>query len=522
MKCMVTKFEKTVFMILLSCIILFQTFYYDYTESKAAMELGFTIALEDALLYLLGLCGITLGGAALADGLSQTDKEKVKEAFDEGCQQANISKQEQIAWEQKLCEGVLDKTSECWKAFLDSISTSHNYNENIYVGSGGISVGNFISNFKTTYISNDGKTFDIDLSKVDLGNFEYLMNENTCILSHYLAYSYGRVYLTLCCSNNNVPIDKYPEFYTIGNGSEIHYVDSSYMTYYSYEFTFVYDKNTGFTKGYINSDRLSGKCSINDRNLICDRPLKLSDGNYMEFYGDETVPTFEAYSHWSDIGVFNGDRTLSDVFNLINSNALSDTGVVNIPWENVSEIPIPMPGDTSADKVGHLNPEIEKLWEKLAAGEITWEQFIDLLQDAVGVITLEGVVPADVPVEGDLPIVVEQEIVPNDPDKPPRDKDDIIEENVDNTGYTFDLKEIFPFCIPFDLYNVISYLNVEPVAPCFEIPFPSYDTKGNLTMKNTITVDLSVFEPVALVFRVCIFILFVIGLILITRNLIRG
>lgn len=513
---MVTKYNKRIMMLLLTVMILFQSFYYNYKESEA-MELGMTIAIEEALLYLAGLCGITLAGGAIAD-LSPAQRRQIKDAFDEGCQQASISQQDQIAWEQKLCEGVLDKTSACWKAFLDSISTPRTKEVNPYVGDGGVSVGSFISTFKTSY-TYKGVTYDIDLSKSDLP-FDYLKDANTCLLSYRIFPTMDGVSMNLAVCTDPYPMSSYPEF-TVNKSNDV-CAGSSPINSISYRYNFRYVSSTDTTICTMVNDFYTGRFNTtNGVQFICDRPIIMANGNYMDMAGTEEVDTLQAFPHWESVGAFNGSRTLSDVYNLINSDAVADTGVVNIPWENVAEIPIPMPGDKTEDTTATISGKMEKLWEQLAAGEITWEQFITALQTAVGVTTLEGVIADDVPIEGDLPIVIEQELVPENPDKP-KDKEEIIEENISNTAYTFDLKEFFPFCIPFDLYNVISYLSAEPEAPKFDIPIPSYNRSGNLTMANKITVDLSIFDSVALVFRVCIFIVFIIGLIIITRNLIRG
>lgn len=79
------------------------------------------------------------------------------------------------------------------------------------------------------------------------------------------------------------------------------------------------------------------------------------------------------------------------------------------------------------------------------------------------------------------------------------------------------LSDIFPFCIPFDIYHFFEALAADPVAPCFEIPFY---VEG--LVDYTFEIDLSVFESVAQVVRIMELLLFCVGLALVTRNLIRG
>ena len=87
-----------------------------------------------------------------------------------------------------------------------------------------------------------------------------------------------------------------------------------------------------------------------------------------------------------------------------------------------------------------------------------------------------------------------------------------------NSKWVVDLSKFFPFCIPFDLIYLLDVLDAEPQVPRFEIPFkfPAYG------IDYTFVIDLSDFESVAAVFRTFETILFLLGLILLTRELIQG
>lgn len=79
------------------------------------------------------------------------------------------------------------------------------------------------------------------------------------------------------------------------------------------------------------------------------------------------------------------------------------------------------------------------------------------------------------------------------------------------------LAQWFPFCVPFDLYYIITLFNADAVTPKFEFPinlgvFGSY----------TFDVDLSDFDKIAYIFRIMMFIGFLVGLTILTRHLIRG
>lgn len=89
----------------------------------------------------------------------------------------------------------------------------------------------------------------------------------------------------------------------------------------------------------------------------------------------------------------------------------------------------------------------------------------------------------------------------------------------DSSGtYIVDLSSLFPFCIPYDLIHLVSVLDADPVAPEWQVPFkvPAYG------IDYTFDLDLSTFDDVAKIFRLGETLLFILGLILLTRNLIKG
>lgn len=87
-----------------------------------------------------------------------------------------------------------------------------------------------------------------------------------------------------------------------------------------------------------------------------------------------------------------------------------------------------------------------------------------------------------------------------------------------NSTWVVDLSKYFPFCIPFDLIHLLNALDAEPQAPRFEFPLkiPAYG------VDYTFVIDLSDFNTVASIFRTFETLLFILGLILLTRHLIRG
>lgn len=81
-----------------------------------------------------------------------------------------------------------------------------------------------------------------------------------------------------------------------------------------------------------------------------------------------------------------------------------------------------------------------------------------------------------------------------------------------------DLSKFFPFCVPFDLIHLVQALDADPVAPKWSLKLepPQFPVEWEVTL------DLSEFESLAKIFRTGETLLFVVGLILITRGIIKG
>lgn len=117
--------------------------------------------------------------------------------------------------------------------------------------------------------------------------------------------------------------------------------------------------------------------------------------------------------------------------------------------------------------------------------------------------------PDEIPEYPDRPVTPDQPTIPDKPDIPSED----IETNLDLTT-TPDLRGIFPFCIPWDIYNLVLIFDTgeNRQAPHITFIFPGTDWE--------IDVDLAAFDPVAGILRLLELILFIVGLMVATRSLI--
>ena len=168
---------------------------------------------------------------------------------------------------------------------------------------------------------------------------------------------------------------------------------------------------------------------------------------------------------------------------------------------------------TTADK--DLTIDVQEYLEAI-------QKVLDKLQD----ITIPAVDDTDgIPTEIDIPDetvidpTIEKEEDTDIPD--PDDTTPVINDEDTPVGpaavepLKFDLRNIFPFCIPFDVRDMISMLSAEPEAPRYHVTWEIPWINENLEF----TVDLSEFDDVAAICRKMELLLFVVGLAVVTRSM---
>lgn len=103
------------------------------------------------------------------------------------------------------------------------------------------------------------------------------------------------------------------------------------------------------------------------------------------------------------------------------------------------------------------------------------------------------------------------------PDKP--DSGDTGSDN-DKESFTADLKELFPFCVPFDLIHALKILSADPETPYFEVPVKIHSF--GIDVDYTFVLDFEQFNMIAKVLRTVETLGFIVLLIWVTRDLIKG
>lgn len=193
----------------------------------------------------------------------------------------------------------------------------------------------------------------------------------------------------------------------------------------------------------------------------------------------------------------------------IDGNLSYDADTESIPGvgdanpSNYDMVPIPMNVYREFANSANENTENGDVGED--QGDLM-DDLLDLYLVEPSIIPDQGVEDPDYP-SGDL--TPDQ---PTIPDKPPVSSDDA--STVIGSAVPADIRGVFPFCIPFDLYEIVKVLNVEGrKAPHITFTFPVGDGWE-------IDVDLSAYDSVAALLRTLELLVFIVGLAVATRSLI--
>lgn len=240
---------------------------------------------------------------------------------------------------------------------------------------------------------------------------------------------------------------------------------------------------------------------------------KYSSNKVLAFFGDSTnaFSTSTFSGSWFSFSANN--ITNFQVFDRISledigkENASIDKLDISIPYTDTNSGFIPVPTDTTRyDTITHDTP-------------LTWDSVKDLVIDFPvdttvdddivvpppvidGDITGDGTIVGDDTIVGDGTLVGEGTL-----DVPKVAK-------LDFSPLYINLKDKFPFCIPFDLYNMVAGFNAPKVAPHFTITFPEETMVGG----GSFDFNFDNYSKIVLIFRYFILLTFLVNLIKISRK----
>lgn len=458
MKCI----SKKILIYLLCAFLSVTTLTMAYDRGVHAIEwVGGALAFEEALKWAMVLLGVTA-----STGMTQAYWEDYSDEFLDYAIENGSTQLEVANWKLKLSEGILDKASSVWINFKSWVS-------NLFISNDGdisSGVSNSLSDTISLYNGFIGN-YSIDNS-IFLNNSKVYASclwklNNLFIIDCFLVsgnYSFN--------SNNLVSCDDITQL----NYLELHCLASSGSNWYIGKQTTLGANSCRYTRFDFNNDIVYTVCSgFTDINL----------GSYDRYYLDNVGSLDNEYFNKLD----NVDFNNLDVISTTDTDIYNPEVSLNLPGQ--------IAGDNEISRVAYDN-----IIDRINSGEISLEDGIIEAQDIMDVLVYDT--------DNDV-------VFPTPLDSTPIVKDDAIEDIRENFGFTLGgLENVFPFCIPWDIYAFLSILEASPTAPVFQFPFR--DPKSHQDILYT--VDLSPYEPVAVVIRYGFDMVFIVGLGLVTRSLI--
>ena len=471
------------------------------------------VPVAQAFAYLLALFGVISLNEIYNNNDSSFDEwynQKILD-FKLKCEVLGIGADVVEDWLLSLSRGILVKSSEVWTAFKSWVADLRSGVVSAEPGSA--------EDLKQGYMR-AGKSYNIKelfpnatFFKNHNYDYYYIIPERDCLAFTYevtgTAFGSGVISFNILIYSikndfGNIIIndsDSRHIGYRLKIVSKISGKNETIHYYYSFANV---DENSDF---YINGIQY-------DRQGICGTKLDYSTENDINI-----VPHFVSYSQYT---CFLKAKSYFE-------SGLDYTVIGNIT--DVSGVDIVSPGAEPGTDV-NLNWDLLNPGSAVAgvgSGSNTWQDFINssgLTIEENGAIVGDGSIEnpdLDVPetntgllgailtaINGvktavlNIPTAITNDLIGTEP--------------LDFSGFNVALSDYFPFCIPFDLVNCINQLNASPVPPKFTVNFAG----TIMEPAGEITINLEPMEPLAKIIRFFIFLSITAGIIIVTRNLIRG
>ena len=504
-------------------------------EAITDVLVGGGIATETALAWLLNALGFTAASKAVYDNRDSlvdwitSVKDDMLQVAQERYTDLRIDSATFEEWLKQVANGTLDKTSDCWQALKRylteaktgdlSSSTSnilevHNIKEFIQQS---------VKNYNEIFV--DRRIQKVDGSKLNLSPYEVTYQETNSYLdgSEWKLSTNVRKFTTYRTSYTAASeVEKNPwqlVKFVFNEG-----VQDGFNTYSMY---------TIAVNPYYSTTGLIPWCASNDSRQDVFFGNMNSAVEYCVSYVERVGGMFDEADTFNT-GGFSVNCGFQDVFaGLDNSEIANILGGIACGlitgydgWNLDIKNPVSNPAKDVADSIA-VAPETQEILDR------------DKALDNVDVVT-ELDIPADDAIPVDLTGVAVGELavpytdaVPNTdtvdvakdvtlPDKTPTKEKTKTKPKKRAGEFTLSgLQEVFPFCVPWDLKALGSTLVADAKAPKFTVKLPSGMNKKGVVYTEVV-VDLKQFDDVAKILRVMELLLFCIGLVFVSRYLIRG
>lgn len=238
---------------------------------------------------------------------------------------------------------------------------------------------------------------------------------------------------------------------------------------------------------------------------------------------------FPVFANEAAADAYAQSQILENVYNKI-SQGLPVAGV-NMDAQTLelkvvpSVITLPQTGELAAELLDQLDEAMDRIDEleaalKNAGLAIGWQDVVLPTVkptesettgegEETGKVTLADVIAKVEAVPAAISAFFEKKVEPDD-----------LEVDAENMKLPVSLADKFPFCIPFDVAYLVKSMNASSQVPKFELPFKIH--YQNINYEHTFVVDLSDWDTAVHILRTMLDLLFIAGLMSVTRDLIRG
>lgn len=514
--------------ILLSCF---------FTIKSHASELAVTVGLASSGTALLGLLGLSGVGMELENNkkftdLSEEDKTRLENGlaqnFEEVAIQRGASLEKIKNWITDLCNGVLDKASECWDIFKE-------WSKNISLSSGGGDVSELENNqplsidtlLGYSFTAYNGENYTIDSSIIN--NIKNKVD--TSKYYGYIVYSPNASSLfQIVCINNNSSYD-----YISKDNSCIVFRVNQYV---NGEFSVDSGAQGNSLLTYlVPSNNSYLKC------VVASKPVYFLDNSWNVLESNKNGYGFTVKTEYFNTNTDYLERLRgSDTVEVIDVTDIKNPIIETIP-NTKAEIDF----NRGTKRPSNKNDDDDEIVGGLVPADVWYHSLDDYIEQQNNAIVEYDNHINENPDDKDKYFIATTPItnihnyyntlpVINIPTGGTVVNNYYEYNNYNNNNVTiYELpynselipllptlffENKFPFCIPWDIYSFINIFRSEAVAPHFEIPYPYMDENGLQTY--TLVIDLSEYNYVSNIFRVMFFILFIVGLMILTRKLIKG
>lgn len=476
------------------------------------------VSVAEAFAWLLGVCGIVGVSSEIYENIDSIKEfgndciDDFSEFIKSSVDIISVTVDDVTDWISSVASGVLDTASDCFVAFKMWVSSIY---ADIRAGVqdspykllvGGVTVPccanareNHIANGISANILFDGNELSLFMSD----SFQVLLSDVCASSDVYLVLfvnisasntSFNDVSIVVCSAEPfTITVGGYSKYKSdteyiseVLNGDRSVKLENGDIVYFTSPAVADYISSSDFKPKMLTSDSVIDVPSY--VNLIVAYEDKSFSESSVNDYVAETIFGSSVAIPVPDYGTV--DSGVSDIYD--RDNDLDNLSFVPplIDVNNGSNVPIDWENVNANGGVAGVLSDVN-------AGTNTYEDLLDISDVIATDTSTDTVVGNDIT---DVPITDVQT--------------DVGEIN----DYTLDLTTVFPFCLPFDLYDFVSVLCAEPTAPNFTWVIPLKSSTFGIDEEYEFVVDLSAFDDVMSVVRDMELFAFIVGLIIATRS----